>query len=87
MVKALTGYDCPGCGSQRMFHALLHGDIAGAWRHNAFLLLVLPVIILMVIVEANRLRWPRLYRLLFSTAAIHTWTALLIAWTILRNVL
>lgn len=87
MVKALTGYDCPGCGSQRMFHALLHGDIAAAWRHNAFLLLALPVIILMVIVEANRRRWPRLYRVLFSTSAILTWTLLLAAWTLLRNLL
>ena len=26
--KLLTGYDCPGCGSQRALHAMLHGDIA-----------------------------------------------------------
>ena len=25
----LTGLQCVGCGSQRMLHALLHGDIAG----------------------------------------------------------
>ena len=87
MVKTLTGYDCPGCGSQRMFHALLHGDIGAAWRHNAFLLLALPVIILMIIVEANLRRWPRHYRPLFSTASILTWTALLAAWTLLRNLL
>ncbi|MDE5840938.1 MAG: DUF2752 domain-containing protein, partial [Muribaculaceae bacterium] len=34
--KVTTGTDCPGCGSQRMAHALMHGDIAGAWRANAY---------------------------------------------------
>lgn len=40
-----TGLHCPGCGSQRAIHALLHGDIWKAIQHNfliilAFLLLV-----------------------------------------------
>ncbi|SDG42741.1 Protein of unknown function [Lentzea fradiae] len=34
----LTGLDCPGCGATRMVHALLHGDIAGAFHYNAVLL-------------------------------------------------
>lgn len=41
--KALTGWDCPGCGSQRAIHALLHGRIVEAWRFNAALLLALPL--------------------------------------------
>lgn len=28
--KALTGFDCPGCGFQRALHAALHGDFATA---------------------------------------------------------
>ena len=33
--KALLGIDCPGCGSPRMIHSLLHLDVACALRCNA----------------------------------------------------
>jgi hypothetical protein len=38
---ALTGADCPFCGGSRALGALLHGDVAGALRFNAFAVLVL----------------------------------------------
>ena len=34
ILRAVSGYDCPGCGSQRAFHAMLNGNIAEAWNHN-----------------------------------------------------
>lgn len=39
----VTGLDCPGCGSLRALHALLHGDFAAALHFNAFLVLSLPL--------------------------------------------
>ncbi|MBP7077745.1 MAG: DUF2752 domain-containing protein [Bacteroidales bacterium] len=27
-IKAITGYDCPGCGMQRSIMELLHGNLA-----------------------------------------------------------
>jgi hypothetical protein len=30
----LTGLKCPGCGSQRAMHQIIHGDIASAFRLN-----------------------------------------------------
>ncbi|WP_317129911.1 DUF2752 domain-containing protein [Psychroflexus aestuariivivens] len=40
----LTGFHCPGCGSQRAFHEILHGNIIGGIQHN--LLIVLAVLII-----------------------------------------
>ena len=47
----LTGLKCPGCGSQRAIHALLHIDILSAFRHNALLLFSIPYIILLLIAK------------------------------------
>lgn len=43
--KWLTGFDCPGCGSLRAMHALLHGNISAAWHYNAALFFAIPAII------------------------------------------
>ncbi len=34
----LTGLDCPGCGSARGLHALLHGHVAAALDYNLLLI-------------------------------------------------
>jgi len=39
---AATGLNCPGCGSLRAMHQLLHGHLAEAARFNLLLLLCLP---------------------------------------------
>jgi len=38
----LTGFYCPGCGSLRALHQLLHGKIAAALSLNPFALVSLP---------------------------------------------
>lgn len=37
-----TGLLCPGCGSLRAMHQLLHGHVARAFRDNALLITALP---------------------------------------------
>ncbi len=45
MFHSLTGAYCPGCGSQRALHSLLHLDIAGVVSYN-FLFLPAALFIL-----------------------------------------
>lgn len=84
--KTVTSTDCPGCGSQRMIHALLHGHIGAAWKANAFALVMLPVIGFMFWLELTRSRRPHLYAKVFSPAVIRTLIFLVLAWWIFRNV-
>ncbi|WP_203294825.1 DUF2752 domain-containing protein [Luteirhabdus pelagi] len=42
---SLTGLHCPGCGSQRAIHLLLHGEFWQAFQMNALLLLTLPILL------------------------------------------
>ena len=82
----LTGLLCPGCGVTRMCLALLHLDLAGAWRANAALLLALPVLILLAV----RLMWVyvRTGRRMPSRGEerlIWGLVAYFLAWGVLRN--
>ena len=42
MFHRSTGLLCPGCGSLRAMHQLLHGHLAAAFRFNALLVSALP---------------------------------------------
>jgi hypothetical protein len=43
---AVTGLSCPGCGTTRALHFLLHGRVADAFRMNAMLFAIAPVSLL-----------------------------------------
>jgi len=40
---AVTGLECPGCGSLRAAHSVLHGDFLTAFRLNPLLFVLLPL--------------------------------------------
>src|SRR5262245_22215211 len=83
-VHLLTGLHCPGCGSTRAIHCLLHGDVAGAIAKNALLVLMLPLGF------AYAWRTTRSPAFDWSTAIPASWICwfvlLLIAFTLARNV-
>ncbi|MGI8603804.1 MAG: DUF2752 domain-containing protein [Verrucomicrobiales bacterium] len=39
----LTGLRCPGCGTTRATHQLLHGNVAAAFRYNCLYVVTLPL--------------------------------------------
>jgi hypothetical protein len=45
MFYMITGLHCPGCGSQRAFTALLHGDIRTAFHDNLLAIILVPFIL------------------------------------------
>jgi hypothetical protein len=40
----LTGLNCPGCGSLRALHAVLHGQVIEAFCFNPLLVVCLPIV-------------------------------------------
>jgi hypothetical protein len=44
--RALTGFACPGCGTTRALHHLLHGDVWGAFQLNPFTMVLVPILLI-----------------------------------------
>ncbi len=40
--RALTGFTCPGCGTTRGLHQLLHGNLTAAVKLNPLMVAVMP---------------------------------------------
>ncbi|HET6669681.1 MAG TPA: DUF2752 domain-containing protein [Pyrinomonadaceae bacterium] len=51
---ALTGFTCPGCGSTRGMHQLLHGNLGAAFEFNPLLLLALPFLLYALLSYSQR---------------------------------
>lgn len=48
---AITGYQCPGCGSQRALHLLLHGQVDDALQANPLFVLALPYVLFGLVLD------------------------------------
>ena len=82
----LTGLKCPGCGTQRAIHALLHGDVLSALHFNALLPVIIPLLLLYGYAELVRTRKPRFYNRVNSVTAILAVLVVVIVWWIVRNI-
>ena len=85
--KVATGTDCPGCGSQRMIHALMHGDFKSAWHANAYALCIIPLIGFMLWLELFRYKYPMLYRRVHSPWVLWSVVSSVVLWWIGRNMI
>jgi len=43
LFKTVLGRECPGCGSLRAAHQLLHGNVGAAWALNRTVVVALPL--------------------------------------------
>ncbi len=76
-IFAVTGLKCPGCGTARALHAVLHGRFAEALRFN----MALPAFFLLV---AYCIAFPRRTQ---SPAFVWAVLTLVVVWGIARNLL
>jgi Protein of unknown function (DUF2752) len=83
---ALTGLDCPGCGSTRALYQLLHGHVAAAFRYNAAMMLYLPVILFGGADMARAFATGQPPRSITTSPSL-AWaiTASIVGWWIVRN--
>ena len=83
----LTGYHCPGCGTLRALHQLLHGNVIGALGYNPLTILSLPFIAYSYAAGATRaFRASVLPRVFIPSGWIWVLLIGIIAFWVLRNV-
>ena len=88
-VLVSTGFQCTGCGSQRAFHDLMHLRFGSAFASNPLAVLALPYLLLGYLAEwkaGSSAWWSRLRKSLFGMKAIWTILAIIVVFTIGRNV-
>ena len=86
VTKNISGIDCPGCGSQRAFHELLHGNFIGAAKLNITIYFFIPLLLflfLKIALKPFRIYFPDL---LISTKWLLLILILLLIFTVIRNI-
>lgn len=86
--KMATGYDCPGCGSQRALHSLLHGEFSQAFSYNPLFILAIPYVIVGILFEwfGLKFKYPKARKFLFGTTAIYILAVIITFFFIFRNI-
>ncbi len=82
----LTGWYCPGCGSLRAMHQLLHGNLGAAFDLNPLLLMTLPLVAWELAARLlDRPGWSLLSSASMSPVWVRAMGASLVAFGFLRN--
>jgi hypothetical protein len=85
-VRYLTGLYCPGCGSLRAMHALLHGELGRAWAMNPLMIVMLPFIIYGLVSAALlELRGRGLPEVMLPANCIRAFCVVVILYAVARN--
>jgi hypothetical protein len=84
LFNAFTGLYCPGCGTTRALHALVHGDLVGMLAMNPLLPLVLVALPILVL-QGLGYRLPLPTRLLAVLTNPKLWLVVIPGYWVLRN--
>lgn len=86
LFRALTGFECPGCGATRMCTSLIMLDFRAAWSYNPVIMCLLPFGILLF---ANAMRryitTGRNITPKWETAVMIAMIVILLAFGVVRN--
>jgi hypothetical protein len=84
----VTGFECPGCGSQRSFHHLLHLNVIGAFRQNPLVVIFGPYILFGLYIEylGGKNKFPQVRKILFGKQAAIIILVIIIGFWIGRNI-
>ncbi len=88
--KLLTGFECPGCGSQRAVHYLLNLNVSAAFYENALMVISIPYLLLGFFFDTFSIEGKTMNMLkqrLYGKTAIVTVLSIIIAYWVARNLI
>lgn len=83
----ITGYKCPGCGSQRAFHEILHLNFFEAFKQNALFVIMIPYILILIYTNFKREKYQRIRNILLSNKFFFILLIIIILFGVVRNLL
>ena len=81
----ISGYQCPGCGSQRAFHELLHLRIFEAIKQNVLFVLAIPYVLLIFYTSFHQEKYQKLRQILMGNKTLLILLVVAILFGIFRN--
>ena len=81
----ISGYQCPGCGSQRAFHELLHLRFFEAIKQNVLFVLAIPYVLLIFYTSFHQEKYQKLRQILMGNKTLLILLIVAILFGVLRN--
>lgn len=84
----ITGLHCPGCGSQRALHQLIHFNIYDAFRYNPLLVVIFPLVIWALVIRVYNFIYQTKYRvtLFYNNIWVYGFFGIVILFWVARNI-
>lgn len=80
------GLRCPGCGSQRAVHALLHLEFKEAFLYNPIVIISIPFLLLLALAAIAKDTSPKFYNKVNSSLLTKILLVILLGWWVFRNI-